>query len=149
MGNQANGALFTGCGFYLNPAYSIVLGYAAQLKNLKILRSGLLSNPTGAQTSSAVAVWAAEALNLVPVCTAVGANILTLPTTSGLSVGMAVYGKGILPGTTIQSLSPTSVTLSRSVAGTSVGGGQGVRFGASMGCLLARTSVITSLRISR
>ena len=151
MGNQANGALFTGCGFYLNPAYSIVLGYAAQLKNLKILRSGLLSNPTGAQTSSAVAVWAAEALNLVTSSgTAVGANILTLPTTSGLSVGMAVYGKGILPGTTIQSLSPTSVTLSRSVAGASVGGGQGVRFGASIGVFIGPNlgnNVIEDLQI--
>jgi hypothetical protein len=62
LSNQANNALFCGCGFLLNPGYCVALGYAAQLRNLKIFRSGLLPNPTAAQVSSAVTTWASEVL---------------------------------------------------------------------------------------
>ena len=52
--------LMTGCGFILNPAYSIVLGSNATLRNVKVVRPGLLTAPTAAQVLASVASWGTE-----------------------------------------------------------------------------------------
>ncbi len=137
LANQANDALFTGCGFYLNPAYCVNLGYAAQLKNLKVFRKGLLANPNSAQVGDAIATWASEAVNLITTSgSAVGSSILTFASTAGVIAGMPVFGKGVPLGTTVVNVSPATVTLSHSVGGAEIGEGQGIRFGASIGILI-------------
>ncbi len=99
--NGAHSGLFQGCGFLLSPNCSIVLNYAAGLHNVKVLRMGLLSNPTAAQVNQAIANWASEALVLIAaVGASTGASVLTFASTTGVAIGAAVNGKGILPGTT-------------------------------------------------
>jgi hypothetical protein len=135
--NAAHSGLFSGCGFLLNPAFSMVLNYACQLRNLKVLRAGLLSNPAAADVNTAVATWASEALVLTSTSVAaVATSVLSFASTAGVSVGMAIYGKGILPGTSVLSLTSTTVTLSQAVAGSPVIIGAALRFGASIGLLI-------------
>jgi hypothetical protein len=50
----------TSGGFLLNPAYTITLQQGAQLANLAILRTGLVTHPTASQAMSAVAQWGSE-----------------------------------------------------------------------------------------
>ncbi len=141
FGNQSENALFTGCGFLLNPSYSIVIGYAAHLKNLKVLRAGLLTSPTASQVISAVSGWTSEALSLVTTAAAaVGTSILTFTSTTGLIAGMAVHGKGIPSGTTITSLTASTVTLSSPIIVAAVVSGQEIRFGASIGIFVPTNS---------
>ncbi len=134
--NPAHSGLFGGCGFLLNPAFSVVMNYASQLKSLKVLRAGLLSNPTASQVNQAVGTWAAEAFNLVSAGNAaVGASVLSFNSTAGVSAGMAVCGKGVQPGTTVTSVTSTTVTLSQPVA-VAVSPGMAFRFGASIGIVI-------------
>lgn len=52
--------------------------------------------------------------------TAANANVLTFTATTGVTVGMGVYGSGIPTGTTVAAVSSTTVTLSQvSTAGVS------------------------------
>jgi hypothetical protein len=55
-----NSPLATGCGFFLNPSCSLVMGVASSLLSVKVFRSGLLSRPTGAQVMSSLVTWAGE-----------------------------------------------------------------------------------------
>src|ERR1017187_2354308 len=66
-------------------------------------------------------------MNTITEC-ASGASVLTFSGTIGLSAGMSVFGEYIVPGTTIQSLTSTTVTLSASVSGD-VSSGEAITFG--------------------
>lgn len=132
--NGAHSGLFQGCGFLLSPNFSIVLNYAAALHNVKILRAGLLANPTATQVNQAVSTWASEALVLTAaVGVSIGASVLTFASTAGVAIGAAVNGRGILPGTTVLSLTATTVTISQPVAGANILVGAAIRFGSSIG----------------
>lgn len=134
--NPARNALFSGCGFLLNPSFRVDLHYAAQLRNLKVLRSGLLTSPAASDVTEAVATWSSEALNLTCSTTcSTGTSVLGFAVTTGVAVGMAVFGKYIPSGTTVIAVTSVSVTLSKAVVGNVVVG-QGFRFGASIGVLI-------------
>ncbi len=135
--NPAHSGLFSGCGFLLNPTFSMILNYASQVRNLKVLRTGLLSNPAASDVNQAVATWNSEALILLAsAATAIGSSVLSFTTTAGVAVGMPVNGKGVLPGTTVLSLTATTVTISQPVAGAAVAAGQAIRLGASIGIVI-------------
>ena len=58
---------------------------------------------------------------------AVGTTVVTVVSTAGLSVGMAVNGTGIVPGTLVKSISGTSVRLTAKTS-TNISAGTAVNF---------------------
>ena len=132
--NSFHSDLFQGCGFLLNPDCSVVLNYAAAIHSVKVLRAGLLSNPTAAQVNTAVSTWASEAVILIATAAvSPGTSVLTFASTAEVAIGTPVNGKGILPGTTVLSMTSTAVTISQAVAGVTIAVGAAIRFGASIG----------------
>lgn len=53
-------AMLAGCGFLLNPAYSIVMRDHSTLRGVRVLRPGLMSGPTAAEAIASIATWGAE-----------------------------------------------------------------------------------------
>ncbi len=53
-------AMLAGCGFLVNPAYSIVMRDHSSLRGVRVLRPGLLAAPTAAQAIASIATWGAE-----------------------------------------------------------------------------------------
>ncbi len=76
-------AMTAGCGFLLNPAYSVVMGDHSTLRGLRILRPGLLTAPTAAEVIASVAAWGAESSIAVAI----------LPNTNGVVIhDVAIVG---------------------------------------------------------
>ncbi len=57
---QQRGDAPTGSGFLLDPAFTIRMSHNAALRDVAVLRAGLLSNPTDAQVIAAVEAWGEE-----------------------------------------------------------------------------------------
>lgn len=74
------------------------------------------------QSGQVVQVWyipAPKALQyMLPCGLTLSAKVATLTDTTGLQIGMNVYGNGILPNTTILSVGTTSIIVSNSVSAT-------------------------------
>jgi hypothetical protein len=99
------------------PSGTLVQSFTATTVTLNGPVSGDL--PAGSQITFLVV--ATELSDLVPVIASTMAdtpsgNTLPVPT-GGILAGMSVFGSGIAPGTTVQSLTTTSVTINPAVAG--------------------------------
>lgn len=130
--DNAGGSLLSGPAIVLSSSYTIVTSGGTTVRNLKILRPGLLASPTSGQTEAAVAAWAAEAAFLPTSSSTASGTVLPFADTTGVADGQAVYGDGIAAGTTVSSFVPnTSVTLSTAIT-TTVASGSYVRFGPSL-----------------
>ena len=126
------GGLNYGPAFILNSTSTIILSSGACLRNLKVLRQGLLDNPTTTDVNTAVALWASEAKILYTTATsASGSNVLTFADTTGVVSGQKVFMDSVGNVTTVQSVTATTVTLSTNLA-SAVAAQTPVRFGSSI-----------------
>lgn len=145
---NTGGSLHTGAGGFIIdanlPVGISLLGQTA-LKNLKVLREGLLNRPTEAQANAAVMQWASEAFNRRCSGNAAGGQA-TIPfnDTSGITEGMPVTGpQTLIAGYVVRSvIRNTSISLNKALdAGAgSISAGMSFRFGGSLAIQITQGS---------
>ena len=145
---NTGGPMYTGAGgFVIDPNLPVGISLLGQtaLKNLKVLRGGLLSTPTEAQANAAVTQWASEAFNRRCSGNAAGGQVrIPFSDTSGIKVGMPVTGpQTLINGYVVQSIvDNTSITLNKNLdpGAGNISGGMSFRFGGSLAIQISQGS---------